>query len=285
MAFKEGFGYQGVLLFDGKTEKVQCHLCGLWEGYLPNHLKKEHNMKAADYKEITGLRQSTALLSERQREKLIENGLEARKKNLISNKGHSEETKKKISESLKNIVREDQNRRGTCPDQLIDRLRKLHDKLGRTPVSDEITFYETLLKVHGSMKRACFLANIPHRESGHNLDHEYTLEDAALKFIELKVKNKKEPNKTDLFTNYKVVQRLGWKNIVKEVSKLEKKYIKLDGMRYDSDHLINFLKWFQEENKREAQASDCRRGLLPPVTTYASRFGSWKEAKELAYGT
>lgn len=30
MKFKEGYGFQGVLLFDGTSDKIQCHFCGNW---------------------------------------------------------------------------------------------------------------------------------------------------------------------------------------------------------------------------------------------------------------
>lgn len=93
MKFEGGFGFQGVLLFDGKTDKVQCHLCGNWMDYLPNHLMREHSMKASAYKDLVGLRQSTALLNEAQREKLIESGLEKRIKNLKVRGKKTEEEK------------------------------------------------------------------------------------------------------------------------------------------------------------------------------------------------
>lgn len=34
---REGFGYGGVLVFDGVSDKVQCHLCGEWYHALGNH--------------------------------------------------------------------------------------------------------------------------------------------------------------------------------------------------------------------------------------------------------
>src|SRR3990167_11305295 len=81
MKFQEGFGFEGVLAMDGNGDKIQCHLCGNWYEVLGNHLHREHNMKASDYKRLVGLRQNTALISEKVREKMVTNGIE-RFKNL-----------------------------------------------------------------------------------------------------------------------------------------------------------------------------------------------------------
>lgn len=99
MKFEEGYGYLGTLLFDGKTDTIQCHFCGDWFSYLPHHLHKEHSMTAKQYKEKIGLLSSSALISESEREKLMHR--------LVSNlpnkkdKKISKKTRKKISEAIK----------------------------------------------------------------------------------------------------------------------------------------------------------------------------------------
>lgn len=175
MDFEGGFGYQGTLLFDGETDKIQCHLCGNWFEHLVPHIAKEHNMRASQYKEIVGLNQTTALISEKVREKLIANGLDKRLQNLRSRKGikMSQETKDKIRETLRKNGREMQNIRGSCPAQIIERLVKKYNELGRTPTGAEMGegFYETTRKVYGSFKEACAVAGIEHRKPGINVSY------------------------------------------------------------------------------------------------------------------
>jgi hypothetical protein len=50
MKFEEGFGFIGALVFDDTTDKIQCHFCGEWFEALGNHINREHNMRAAEYK-------------------------------------------------------------------------------------------------------------------------------------------------------------------------------------------------------------------------------------------
>lgn len=169
MPFVGGYGYQGVLLFDGETDKVQCHLCGDWFHAVGNHLGRQHGMLSRDYKKMAGLRQSTALIGEAYRAKLIETGMEKRKRNLRPGGKTDEATKEKIRKTLKDVRAEKQNEEGTCPRQLIDRLQKLAAELGRTPHTDEVIFYGTLVKVYGSFKRAVRLAGLKYRKPGQNV--------------------------------------------------------------------------------------------------------------------
>lgn len=144
---ERGYGFQGVLMFDGEDDKVQCHLCGEWFEYLPNHLHREHTTSAGEYKEMVGLSQSTALLGERQRAKLIENGLARRLQNLRPGKKRTQKEKDKIRETLKRMTRERQNLTGTCPAQLIERIREAYHRVGHTPQDHEIKGKETIIYV------------------------------------------------------------------------------------------------------------------------------------------
>lgn len=208
MRYEKGYGFWGVLLFDGKTEKVQCHLCGEWMQYIGNHLHKEHNMTAADYKRKVGLRQNTALISERLREKLIAASMEKRKANLVPGGKKTPEMIEKIRKTLKDTRAESQNDKGTCPLQLVDRLRKLHDKLGRTPHTDEIGFYQTLVKVWGSLQDACIAAGIPYRKPGQNIKHHtlgvkelYSKDQLVILMRSFREKHGREPSPSDARRN------------------------------------------------------------------------------------
>ena len=187
MKFEGGFGLQGVLLYDGKEDKIQCHFCGDWFDHLPSHIHKEHNMRAADYKEQVGLLQSTCLLSESEREKLLRN-IDTRKANLVpGGGGQTSAQKAKTSNTLhvNGSKREQQNKLGTCPAQLIDRLQRLAAQLGHSPRRRDCTFTVTLQKVFGSFNEATRLAGMTPRKVGENLNHRPDLQkvhatDAAL---------------------------------------------------------------------------------------------------------
>ena len=213
MKFPNGFGYQGVLLMDEATDKVQCHYCGGWFEYLSHHLHREHNMTAAEYKQAVGLRKNTALIGERFRAKLIAVHLDVRKSNLRVQWGpKSEEQKQKIRETLKKNadIREQQNESGTCPLQLVTRLQKLTEKLGRTPKHEEITFQETLRRVFGSTENALIHAGITPRKPGTNIVHRaktknvsgrYTDEFLIQMIRDFRKTNGREPSRSDLRRN------------------------------------------------------------------------------------
>lgn len=205
MKYEEGFGFRGVLLFDGMTDRIQCHLCGDWMEYLPNHLKREHSMTAAQYKDRVGLRQSTALLGEMQRAKLISNGLERRLSNLVIQGAKSAEQREKIRQtSIRNgELMENKNERGTCPLQLITRLQNLASKLGRTPLNREITFDATLRKVFGNVKTAMLRAGLTPRASGRTVNNwraknpTYTRETLIQAFRDFREANDRNPSSSD----------------------------------------------------------------------------------------
>lgn len=147
-----GFGYQGVLMLDAEGDVLQCHLCGNWFNSLQHHIRKEHNVSAKIYKEKVGLNKTTALISDNYRLKLIE----AKKQNatlglnIRAGKPHTEETKKKISDTLRKQTRQTQNVFGTCPLQLKERFMNLADKLGRLPKAKEVQFIESVYRTFGT---------------------------------------------------------------------------------------------------------------------------------------
>lgn len=296
MKFRQGFGFMGVLVFDGETDKIQCHYCGEWFENLSHHLHREHNMKASEYKEAVGLLQSTALLNEEQREKLIQAKIDNPTKNFnFSRKGVpiSEETKKKISEGLKKNPIEKQNRWGTCPLQLIDRLKKLHDKLGRTPRMCEIGFIEAIENVYGGMKQACAIAGIPYRKPSETVTKriKYTKEE-AIKWIRnfyidtarLPISKDYQETKYGKGLHTALTTRLNRKEIEKEAMIGDGVYRKTAKIiRISKPELLKFLTDFEKLHHRKPSYSDCKRGLLPGLSRYSYNFGSWKEALTLAF--
>ena len=301
MKFTKGFGYQGVLLFDGKSDLIQCHFCGKWYEQLPHHLAREHNMFARDYKNYVGLMQTTALVSESLRAKMIANGLDQRLQN-FRNKGRgkrSEATKKKISDGMIRTAQtaEFKNIKGVCPEQIIDRLLKLYkDNGNKTPSSRAITFYESMIKTYGSYKNACNVAGIPYndplealRRGSYKKKNENEL--LILDFIqEFYLKNNRLPVYADYYKNNK--DNL-YSCLVKKGNReeLEKKAVcnsgrynrNLKGVYFTKDELLGLLRSFEKLNGRRPSYSDVKRGLLPYLSKYKDNFGSWKNVLRLAF--
>lgn len=285
MPFRQGYGYEGCLLFDGTTDKIQCHYCGEWFEQLQHHLHGEHNMSTSEYKLAVGLSKTTALISEKFREKLISAG-QSRFKNLKNRKGltPSKETREKIRQTLKDRRREYQNIQGCCPLQLIDRLQKKSIELGRCPTSKEITYEDTLAKVFGSFSEACKRAGLTPLKPGQTLTKsKYTLEyliSLGRKFYQ---DNKRLPNSKDM-------NRAAWAKYAKQRKLIEgrilygEKAYQKTGRRLhlSKEDLLETIKLFYKNNNRYPSVSDCRRGLLPHASRYYYHFGSLAKAVKQA---
>ena len=297
MKFEDGYGFIGALVFDGETDKIQCHFCGEWFVALGNHLKKEHNMNASNYKDAVGLFQTTALIGEKFRAKLIANGLANRQKNLRPGTKQSKETREKIRNTLKKNGEkpESMNLRGTCPAQLIDRLKKLYEEQGPRFKLKEIPFRVTLKKTYGSIKNACEIAGVPYRESGQNLDYGHVIkytEEKAIDFIkEFLVRFNKEPTRQDFI---KQDQEGLYDSFIKRKKRLsdftKQAYLNLDEYKkpsnrvsYSKEELLDFLRRFEKIHARKPSASDGKRCLIPYPSRYTYHFGSWKNALKLAF--
>ena len=171
MPFKEGFGFIGALVFDGKTGKAQCHFCGEWVKSLPLHIRYIHKMKAREYKFKVGLLQTTVLISEETREKMLMSAsLPQALKNIKP--GTYKRTKKQNNKIRKTMLAnrmnaEYRNIRGTCPMQIIDRMQKIAKEKGdKLRMTDFKSFEESIQRTYGSIKEACSVAGINYRRPG-----------------------------------------------------------------------------------------------------------------------
>lgn len=141
---KWGVGYYGAIQVTLDGEKIQCHMCGKLFKNLSFHIRNVHFVNAKEYKSFFQLARTTALVSEAERNRLKENAM--RRWQEMSPKQRQEVMRTRM-EGLKKWWKENRNKdrkfgkhrletdnkRGTCPDQLKDRLRKMAEKLGHTP--------------------------------------------------------------------------------------------------------------------------------------------------------
>lgn len=302
MKFSKGFGYQGVLLFEGKTDKIQCHFCGKWFHQLPRHLKYGHDMSAAEYKNEVGLIQTSALISEKVREKMMASGLNERLQNLrnqgrVKTRTLSKETREKIRQGLIRAgnTMEYKNIHGTCPEQLIDRLLTLYKQQGKTPATRTIPFYEALLKTFGTYKRACEVAGITFPDPSEHLTRsrdrrQIPLEEISNFIYDFYTKKLRLPTYTDYMAlgQDRYLAALQRHN---QREKIEKEVIlrygrfnsSLTGMQFSPEELLEFLRKFKTMEGRKPSYSDAKRGFIPRLSRYSYHFGSWKNALSLAF--
>lgn len=142
MPNETGIGYQGVLAIDAEQDMVQCSLCGWWGENLSLHFRHVHQgYDARIYKEEFGLSPKTALCSEGLRAKYIINGQAMYRKNK-NNKRFIAARRKNLRKGRRpgrKHTMERKNKTGTCPEQLLNAIVKLHEELGRRPSQKDFT--------------------------------------------------------------------------------------------------------------------------------------------------
>lgn len=290
MKFESGHGFQGVLLYDEQGETVQCHICGKWFKLLHAHVRWSHQMSSDNYKDMVGLRRNAALMSEATREKFIAHG-KAQAKHLQPLNGvrvYTPEMKAKAIETMKRNVRQSQNERGTCPEQLVDRLRKKYFELGRTPRREEIGIHRvTINRVWGSMENLCKAAGIAYREpsrtisQGHDNVYQRHVERVRL-FFDV---NKRFPMwQEDVgYNNFKFRYLKGekLKEFQTEVLHGDGKVRRsMEDYMWQKDGIMILMKAFVETHNRLPTRSDVKRKLLPKHDILNKHFGGFDKAVE-----
>jgi len=311
-----GYGYQGVLMFDAVSERCQCHFCGDWVHYLPKHLHKEHNMTAEDYKKRVGLRKNSALISENTRKLMVKSGRERFDNIVAHTQKHTEESKGKISQTLKENARqrESENEKGVCPAQLVDRYLKLYEKNGFKHLSHKkIPFKDTAKVVYGSWDNFMEACGFYERVGWKNQNDKYTslvTYDAVVSSLREFYSETGERIKAK---KGKIVFEHGKGHLRKKLNRLlfSKTNLAIEGMMKASKkrgwNVNNIIlesrcgvvspkrKWTKEKVKQELldfkerhneipSLSDAKRGLLPRPSLYYYYFKSFREALIETFG-
>lgn len=131
----KGYGYYGAILMDKQGEKIQCHLCGLMFKSVGTHIFAAHGLRADDYRTKFELARATSLVSEVERQRLKANGLHCWEMKTAAQKKAFVDAGNKFGKSRKGVLHrlETKNKRGNCPDQLIDKIKKFADETGKKP--------------------------------------------------------------------------------------------------------------------------------------------------------
>lgn len=176
---KDGYGWYGTIALTTDGKMIQCHKCGDLKASLPMHIIQRHKMDVSDYREAYGLSPTTALISETTRMGLKERELERIKKFTPEQKAeYMRQCKLRLREARKVRTHyqpkeslESKNKKGTCPDQLLDKIKYVKEQVGHVPSKKEFArflqtqrFIHLIYKVYGSWEKAIKLCNFKDSE-------------------------------------------------------------------------------------------------------------------------
>lgn len=189
---KDGYGYYGALQVTKDKEYLQCHVCGELFKSVATHINYRHKMNSEEYREKYDLAYQTALVSEAER-------LRRSKRQQAWMKTAPKSKLKKIKTAAKKahthrkttfqpkMRLETRNKRGTCPDQLVAKIKQITDQLGRTPSLHEFVaecgtqrYKHQIYTVFGSWKNALKIAKLdpaPHYSGKGKKKKRYTDEE------------------------------------------------------------------------------------------------------------
>lgn len=222
-----GFGYYGTLAYDVGEKHTQCHVCGFFFQNLGMHVNKKHDKSARNYRLEFGLPITLSLRApkaETYQDRTWQK-MDVKKRNKVLAQLNEARTHQIVAEMPKKSLYH-KNLEGRCPEQLLDKINTLKDKLGHTPSSTEFVkeygsgFLGSIRLTFGTWREALKILNMVPRNSGGERE-------------------------------------------------------------YDKDDLLEMLRNFNRDKKREPMSRD-NAGLLPSRQTYSRHFDSWTNAKKEA---
>jgi len=192
---ENGFGYNGVIVEDFKSGKLQCHICGEWFEQMAMHINHKHDLNGKEYKQKFGLLTSTALKSKKMRltQSLIMQKLRGRNK---SNRFKFEK-KNLFAGNRKNKPKavESRNKYGVCDLQIMQKVIELKKELGKTPTLTQLKdrygggFIFHLNKKYRSYVKYCYQIGLNPNYSNFNpkYSREYFIEKSMNKSPSIRI--------------------------------------------------------------------------------------------------
>lgn len=175
---KDGYGADGVQEMHVDKQKILCKECGEFYKTLASHLKV-HDTNEKDYKDKFNLRRTTALIGEGVREQRIKTAMKTRLGE-IGTKA-LKDVKRGKPKTIGKARKEYQNQKGTCYDQVLDKIISHADKLGRTPTKEEFlqvagVSEKTVIARYGSWNKALKIAGLKINKAANRMSKEYLAE-------------------------------------------------------------------------------------------------------------
>lgn len=171
----KGFGFYGALSSTENGGKLQCHICGCLVENLASHSLQTHKVSSVEYKERFKLAKMTALwcevLRNKHKERMLNWWASQTPESLAKIMEHKRQCIQLAQKSHKKgatISLETRNIRGTCPEQIVGKIREVYVKLGHRPTILEMAnetgngrrFEALVRRVFGSWTKALELAGI-----------------------------------------------------------------------------------------------------------------------------
>lgn len=135
-----GYGYLGAVLQTADGSKIQCHICGKLFRSLASHLTAAHKVSAKEYRKSYGIAHNTALVSDQERVVRADRFNEMVASGKITRGTQKDNWEKASKASVKackgkkfELSLEVKNKRGSCPDQIIDKIQQFHKEFGFPP--------------------------------------------------------------------------------------------------------------------------------------------------------
>lgn len=178
---KSGYGYYGCLMATADGTKVQCHFCGKLFTSVSSHARQAHDISTREYKDKYQLAYTTSLVSEKERSRMKDITLnwltsmtdEQKEEFKRIQKVRFAEYKKKRLENgwiQPKIQLETKNKRGTCPDQLLAKIKECAVATKKSPSKHEFVtwcgtqrYIHLIYKTFGSWEKAKLMLNLPKR--------------------------------------------------------------------------------------------------------------------------
>lgn len=165
-----GFGYYGTVTYDESQCFTQCHDCGNFYRHLGRHVVQAHEITSDEYKEKYGLEKKNSLLATNTRTNHLEKWMsmtDAERK-VVTDRLRDQAANRSGKRFERRL--EWHNQRGTCPDQIIDKILKLQKESGRTPTQRGFSAkygvkFRKAADVHfGTWREACVQAGLTPNE-------------------------------------------------------------------------------------------------------------------------
>lgn len=201
----KGFGYYGVIALTKDRNLMQCHICGQLYASVALHIRK-HKINVDDYKDKFQLARGSSLIGEATREKYQQHALSRIANSELHVPAHILKRNADIKSgrivqpaTMKKLSLESRNKRGLCPDQVLDKIKSLSEELGHCPTVTEFkqkygSRFLTPINFHfGGYNKACRKASLVPRQ---DILH-YTKEQLIEKLVDFKEKFNRIPMTSD----------------------------------------------------------------------------------------
>lgn len=158
-----GFGFYGTLAMTRDKAAVQCHICGRLFSMLGPHLWRSHQLKATAYRETYQLDKGTSLISDELRRKKQMNVVNRQNFGIVPLAAYNQEIaqgSRPTPATGHGYSLEHRNKRGLCPDQVLEKIRELGLELKRAPTYKEFEtayngrYISSIKYLHGSYTAA-----------------------------------------------------------------------------------------------------------------------------------